>query len=221
MILGHLPHLEADRSFPHNMPRKFKKGYYVQGQFVAEGSDLDLELKRELKGTDDASRTDLKRESEELQDLGKELLTLRADLLNGIGLPDKLIGALAEAKRITNFEGKRRQMQFIGKQMRGLEEDQVEAVRAALDEQLNGSAQDNLMLHQAETWRHRLISEDDAFGEWVAQFPETDTQQLRSLVRQARKDLVPEKPGAAPRHGKAYREIFQLVREQLSGTGGE
>ena len=221
MILGHLPHLEADRSFPHNMPRKFKKGYYVQGQFVAEGSDLDLELKRELKGTDDASRTDLKRASDALQKLGEDLLTLRLDLLTRLNLPEKLVDGLAEAKRITNFEGKRRQMQFIGKQMRGLEEDQVEAVRAALDEQLNGSAQDNLMLHQAETWRHRLISEDDAFGEWVAQFPETDTQQLRSLVRQARKDLVPEKPGAAPRHGKAYREIFQLVREQLSGTGGE
>ena len=52
----------------------------------------------------------------------------------------------------------------------------------------------------------------------MAQFPDTDTQQLRSLVRQARKDLVPEKPGAAPRHGKAYREIFQLVREQLMGA---
>jgi ribosome-associated protein len=63
------------------MSRKFKKGYFVQGQFVAEGSELDLELKRELKGgSDEPSRTELKRESDELQKLGESLLTLRADL---------------------------------------------------------------------------------------------------------------------------------------------
>ena len=90
------------------MSRKPKKGYFVRGQFVAEGSEMDIQLKAELKGTFDASRTDLKRESDELQDLGKELLTLRADLFAAIGLPDKLVDAMAEAKRITNFEGKRR-----------------------------------------------------------------------------------------------------------------
>ena len=49
------------------MSRKLKKGYYVKGQFVAEGSALDLEYKRELRGTDEPTRTDLKRESTELQ----------------------------------------------------------------------------------------------------------------------------------------------------------
>ena len=96
------------------MPRKFKKGYFVQGQFVAEGSELDLELKRELKGGDEPSRTDQKRESDELQKLGESLLTLRGDLMDRIALPEKLADAVQEAKRISNFEGKRRQMQFIG-----------------------------------------------------------------------------------------------------------
>ena len=100
------------------MSRKPKKGYFVRGQFVAEGSELDLELKRELKGTDEASRTDLKRESDELQKLGEELLHLRAALFDALPLGEKLADAVAEAKRITNFEGKRRQMQFIGKLMR-------------------------------------------------------------------------------------------------------
>ena len=72
------------------MSRKPKKGYFVRGQFVAEGSEMDIQLKAELKGTFDASRTDLKRESDELQELGKELLTLRADLLTRLDLPDKL-----------------------------------------------------------------------------------------------------------------------------------
>ena len=198
------------------MSRKPKKGYFVRGQFVAEGSELDLEFKRELKGTDEATRTDLKRASTELQKLGEDLLTLRTDLMARLDLSEKLVDAVAEAKRITNFEGKRRQMQYIGKLMRGLDDEQLNAVRAALNEQLNGSAEDNLRLHQAESWRERMVADDEAVGEWIAQFPGTDTQQLRSLVRQARKDAVPEKPGEAQRHGKAYREIFQLLREQLA-----
>jgi ribosome-associated protein len=203
------------------MSRKPKKGYFVRGQFVAEGSELDLELKAELKGTTEASRTDLKRESTELQKLGEALLTLRADLMAGLPLPEKLSDAVAEAKRITNFEGKRRQMQYIGKLMRGLDEETRQAVRNALEEQHKGSASDALALHQAEKWRDDLIAREEALDEWLRQHPQTDTQQLRALIRQARKDVQPDKEsiskGLAPRHGRAYREIFQLVKDQLTG----
>ena len=207
------------------MSRKPKKGYFVRGQFVAEGSEMDIALKAELKGTPDASRTDLKRESDELQDLGKELLSLRADLFARIGLPDKLVEALAEARRITNFEGKRRQMQYVGKLMHKLDDDTVAAVRTALQEQRSGSAADKLALHLAEQWRDRLIAEDSAQAEWIAHHPGTDIQQLRALIRQARKDApgahdatVAQSQGLAPRKGRAYRELFVLVRTQLGGA---
>lgn len=202
------------------MSRKPKKGYFVRGQFVAEGSELDLELKVELKGTNDASKTDLKRESTELQKLGEALLTLRADLMEGLALPEKLADALAQARRITNFEGRRRQMQFIGKLMRGLDPQALQAVRDALQAQQKGSARDALSLHQAEQWRNDLIAREDAFDQWLRAHPETDTQQLRALIRQARKDAQPDQDliskGLAPRQGRAYREIFQLVRDELS-----
>ena len=210
------------------MSRKPKKGYFVKGQFVAEGSELDLQLKAELKGTQDASRTELKRESDELQDLGKELLTLRTDLFNRLGLPDKLADALAEARRITNFEGKRRQMQYVGKLMRKLEPAVVQAVRDALDEQRSGSAKEKLALHQAEQWRDRLIAQDGAQAEWIELYPDTDIQQLRALIRQARKDAptaheatVAQSQGQAPRKSRAYRELFALVRAQISGIAAE
>ena len=210
------------------MSRKPKKGYFVKGQFVAEGSELDLQLKAELKGTQDASRTELKRESDELQDLGKELLTLRTDLFNRLGLPDKLADALAEARRITNFEGKRRQMQYVGKLMRKLEPAVVQAVRDALDEQRSGSAKEKLALHQAEQWRDRLIAQDGAQAEWIDLYPDTDIQQLRALIRQARKDApspheatVAQSQGQAPRKSRAYRELFALVRAQISGIAAE
>ena len=209
------------------MSRKPKKGYYVKGQFVAEGSELDLQLKAELKGTE-TSRTDLKRESDELQELGKDLLGLRADLFQRLQLPETLVLALGEARRITNFEGKRRQMQYVGKLMRQLDEDAVAAAHAALGEQQSGSAAEKLALHQAEQWRDRLIAEDDALAPWLEQFPRTDTQQIRALIRQARKDApagkeanVQESQGLAPRKGRAYRELFQLVREQLQDAGTE
>ncbi|WP_298923159.1 ribosome biogenesis factor YjgA [uncultured Ramlibacter sp.] len=201
------------------MSRKPKKGYFVRGEFVAEGSELDLQLKAELRGTADASRTDLKRESTELQKLGEALLTLRADLLERIGLSEKLQDALVEANRITNFEGKRRQMQFIGKLMRLLDPETLQSVRDALEDQHRGSAAERLALHQAEQWRDKLIADDEALALWLAAHPRTDVQQLRALVRQARKDNPPDKAaesqGLAPRHGRAYRDIFQLVREHL------
>jgi len=204
------------------MPRKPKKGYYVKGQFVAAGSELDLQLKAENKGTAQSSKTDQKRESQALQSLGQELLTLREALFARLLLPENLQDALAEAKRITDFEGKRRQMQFVGKLMRTLDEEQLDAIRAALEEQRSGSAAERLLLHQAENWRERLVADDNALGEWLAQYPDTDTQHLRTLIRQARKDTpdahhvqVAQSLGLVPRKGRAWREIFQYVRNTL------
>jgi ribosome-associated protein len=210
--------------YPLSMSRKPKKGYFVRGQFVAEGSELDLELKAELKGTDGSSRTDRKKDSDERQDLGVEMLTLRNDLSQRLNLQghvtDQLRDALVEARRITNFEGKRRQMQYVGKLMRKLSEESIEAVKDALNEQRMGSTRDTLALHLAEHWRDRLIADDTAVQEWMTEHPSTDSQQLRALVRQARKDDTTSKAdvakGLLPRQGRAYREIFQLIKEQMN-----
>ena len=200
------------------MSRKPKKGYYVKGHFVAEGSELDLQLRAEQTGGE-PSRTELKKESAELQKLGEALLTLRAELMERLALPEGLVTALAELKRITNFEGRRRQLQYVGKLMRQLEPETLQSVRDALEEQRSGSAQDTLALHAAEKWRDDLIASDDALQSWLAAHPGTDVQQLRALIRQARKDGAPTQDevskGQAPRRGRAYREIFQIVREHL------
>ena len=130
------------------MSRKPKKGYFVKGVFVAEGSELDLELKAELKGTDSASKTDLKRESSERQALGESLLELRKDLREKLlaqgHLNERLLEAVDEAGRISNFEGRRRQMQFVGKLMRLLTEEDIQAIRQALDVQHKGSAEEEI-----------------------------------------------------------------------------
>ncbi len=206
------------------MSRKPKKGYYVQGLFIALGSELDLAYKRELKGTDAASKTDLKRESTERQKLGEDLLELRADLKEKLllkgHLNTALIDAVSEAKRITNFEGKRRQMQYVGKLMRRLGQEDLEAIRDSLEIQHGGSAKETLALHESEAWRKRLIEDDQALGEWLAKYPRQEPQEFRALVRQARKDAQPltraeVSTGKAPRQGRAYRDLFRWIRETL------
>jgi ribosome-associated protein len=187
------------------MPRKPTKGYFVRGQFIAEGSELDLELRREA-GADKPSKTDLKRSSTELQKLGEQLLEL--------GAP---------ARSISNFEGRRRQLQFVGKLMRSLDEGALAAARAAVSERLAGSAQQTAMLHQAQQWRDQLIADDTALARWIAGAPalsaSEDLQQLRALIRQARKDATAQSKapaGEAARQGHAFREIYQLVMARLA-----
>lgn len=208
------------------MARKPRKGYFVRGQFVAAGSELDAELQREMRG-DGPSKTELKAQSAELQALGEQLLELRAELLQPLALPDALLEALDELKRITSFEGRRRQSQYVGKLMRRLPGERVAAIRAALDEQRQGSARDTLRLHAAERWRERLLADDAALGAWMMQFPDSDVQQLRSLLRQARKEAPDAREaeqarasGQGLRQGRTYRRLFQLIQSALERAEG-
>jgi len=198
------------------MSRKPKKGYFVKGQFVAEGSELDLELKLAMKWGHSTSKTDAKRESVELQQLGEQLLDLRGDLFKPLPLPDKLADALNDAKRITNFEGKRRQMQFIGKLMRQVD---PEPLQEAVANFKLGGAQDALALHQAEQWREALLADDQALTRWMTEHPDTDAQPLRALIRQARLEVRPDAgAGVAQRQGRHFRDLFQFIKTHLKAT---
>lgn len=153
------------------------------------------------------SKTQRKKASHELQDLGEALVALPASRVKDLAIPDNLRDAVHEYLRTRSHEGKRRQMQYIGKLMRGV--DTAPIRQAVLDMQL-GRAKDSLALHEAERWRAELVADDAAIGNFVQQFPGTDMQQLRSLVRAARKDaaLAPEQ-----RSGRAYRELFQFIKQ--------
>jgi len=113
------------------MTRKSRKGYYVKGEFVVPGSAADRELGAAA-DSDSPSRTARKNASEDLQRTGEALLTLRPEVFGGLDLPDRLRDAVVEAKRLDNFGAKRRQLQFIGKLMRGLTPEQLDALNAAL-----------------------------------------------------------------------------------------
>lgn len=159
---------------------------------------------------DKPSKTRLKQQSHGLQTLGLALAALGDDTLGAIEMPEPLRDAIAEFRRTKSHEGRRRQMQYVGKLMRGADE---EALREAVAAATLGTAQSALALHQAERWRAELIASDDAMTTWLQSHPDTDTQQLRSLVRAARRDaagLVPE-----ARQPKSFRELFQFIKPML------
>lgn len=159
---------------------------------------------------DRPSKSLLKRQAHELQALGEALLGLPDEKLAALASSQQLVDAVREYKRTRSHEGRRRQMQYIGKLMRGTDTGPLREAVAAL--QLP-SARDTLLLHDAERWRLDLVASDDALTRWAAAHPHTELQQLRALVRQARKDaaLPPEQ-----RHGRAWRELFRFVKPHLA-----
>ncbi len=162
------------------------------------------------------SKTARKAQSQHLQDAGVRLLTLPAAQLAALHLPERLLGALDEARRITHREGLRRQRQFIGRLMRQLDEAQLAAISATFEARDATSAAAAALQHAAEHWRARLLDGGDAaLHEWLTQHPASDAQRLRALLRQARKDAAAST--ASPPQRRAWRELFRLLREELGG----
>jgi ribosome-associated protein len=151
------------------------------------------------------SKTRRKREMHELQALGAELARLSEAQLESIELPE----ALLEAKRISSHEAKRRQMQYIGRLMRGLD---PAPIRARLGEIEGSSAQATARHRRLESWRERLLGDDEALTEFAAEHPGADLQALRTLIRNARKE------GGAGKPPRAYRELFRVLKAIEAST---
>ena len=165
---------------------------------------------------DDArpSKSELKRRSLDLQTLGEELAALSAEALGRIEMPEALREGLLTLQRTRSHEGRRRQQQYVGKLMRSADE---AVLRDAVSAATVGSARETLLLHEAERWRAQLVADDSAIGAWIAAFPASDAQHLRSLVRAARRDAAaPEAAGQAARRGKSWRELFQFIKPHLT-----
>lgn len=166
------------------------------------------------------SKTRMKQVSHDLQALGEALLELPKAKLAKLPMPERLLDALNELRRIKNFEGRRRQLQFVGKLMRDVD---PEPLREAVAEQRLPSARQVLALHQAEAWRDRLIAADAALTEWLDAHPADDVQALRTMVRNARKEAqqaeaAQANDGAVERKGRHYRDLFQHVKAALEAS---
>jgi ribosome-associated protein len=200
------------------MPREPKHASNRQAEEIdAESADWPTSKRQAAIDGTAPSRNELKKQMQDLQELGEAVAALPVDRLDKLKLDERLRDAIDELRRTRSFEGKRRQIQYIGKLMK---HENPEPLREAVASYRVGSATDTLALHQAEYWRDQLLAGDDALASWVKEYPATDVQQLRSLVRAARKEKL--EPGE--RRGRAYRDLFKLVKEQMqspSDSGDE
>jgi ribosome-associated protein len=157
-------------------------------------------------GYDRPSKSQLKREMHALQELGLALVELPKDALKRMPMPENLADAVLETRRITDHEGRRRQIQYVGKVMRSLTEDEIAALRQALDTYNGVNKAETAKLHWIERTRDALIADDEAFTAFLRQHPAADAQEGRTLIRNARKEAQQGKP---PRY---FREVFQWIK---------
>ncbi|THC42816.1 ribosome biogenesis factor YjgA [Massilia sp. Mn16-1_5] len=153
------------------------------------------------------SKSELKRQMDELQKLGAQLVAEPRDRVKRVPMPDDVKDAILECQTITNHEGRRRQLQFVGKKMRTLTEEEVAVIQRTIDSWKGASKAETAALHALERRREKLLSDDKALTTLLEEHPELDVQHLRTLIRNARKEQAENKPP------KAYRELFQILKE--------
>lgn len=158
------------------------------------------------------SKTRRKHDAHELQRLGQALAALDAERFAALPLPEALRDALLEYRRTRSHEGRRRQLQYVGKLMRRVDPQplQAEVAAAAL-----GPARQAQQLHAAERWRERLLADERELAHWLHAHPHSDPMQLRRLLRAARDDAA--RP-AADRNPRAARALFRLLRRELDAA---
>jgi len=153
------------------------------------------------------SKSSKKRDMTALQDLGARLVELNEQQIASMQLPEALLDAVLEAKRLNRREARRRQMQYIGRLMRDID---ATPIRERLEEWRGQGREHTAQLHALERWREELMADDPALERFLREYPGADSQKLRSLIRNARR----EQSAALP--PKTYRELFRVLREMTT-----
>ena len=154
----------------------------------------------------EVSKSQRKRDMHALQALGKTLVELPQEQLARLELPDPLREAVLDARRISARGASRRQLQYVGRLMRDVDADHI---REQLEVVQAGAVKNVAILHRAERWRERLLSDAEEMSEFVSAFPGADTQRLRTLLRNATREIAESKP---PR---SFRQLLRDIRETM------
>ncbi len=152
------------------------------------------------------SRTQRKHEVEALQTLGRALTELARDQLKRVPLPDDLRNAVLDWHRFPGHEAKRRQLQYLGRLMRKIDPAPIEEAIAHIRGESTAA---KAHFHSLERWRERLLTDPNGLTVWMAEHPDSDAQQLRTLIRNAAREADQGKPP------KSSRELFRVLREAI------
>jgi ribosome-associated protein len=162
---------------------------------------------------DRPSKSQLKREMTALQKLGAELIAEPRERVKRVPMPEDVRDAILECQLIKDHEGRRRQLQYVGKKMRTLDPEELAAIQRTIDSWKGQSKAETATMHAMERRREKLLTDDTVLTELLAEHPELDAQHLRTLIRNARKEQAEHKPP------KAYREIFQILKQLQAKSG--
>ena len=171
-----------------------------RGAVGFQSSEFEQEYER-------PSKSELKRQMDELQKLGAQLVAEPRDRVKRVPMPEDVRDAILMCQTITNHEGRRRQLQFVGKKMRTLSEEEVAVIQRTIDSWKGASKAETAALHALERRREKLLTDDKALTDLLTEHPQLDVQHLRTLIRNARKEQAESKPP------KAYRELFQILKD--------
>ena len=150
------------------------------------------------------SKSQRKRDALALQALADELAQLSPTELDAVPLPDALRDAVVAARELSRG-AYRRQVRYLGRLLRDIDSDPI---RSAVDARRGATHEDKARLKRLERWRERLVEEGDpAVAELLEEYPGADPQQLRQLLRNARREHAGGRP---PR---SYRQLFRFLRE--------
>jgi len=181
---------------------------------ISEINDTKANYKNEQGNTErdnSPSKSQIKRECNHLLDLGEEILKLKAEDLNSLELPEKLEEAVATALKIKSRSGLKRQRQYIGKLLRSVDSEAIEARLKKIKHQHDTNT---AQFKRLEKWRDNLIDNDkETLNEVIARFPEIDRQQINQLIRAANQEQQRNKPPAAA------RKLFKYLRELEESLG--
>jgi ribosome-associated protein len=162
-------------------------------------------VKKDIQPDDDSSpgaksKSQVKRELDELKAIGTRLVELPAHYLSE--MPDEVAEAVRQAGRIHRGSARKRQIQYIGKLLR---EDEGTRARQLLDRYDSASTSHQQQFHRLERWRDQLLIDESAIIDEIRrEIPDLDVQQLRTMVRQARREEEDR---------SAFRRIFQFLKE--------
>jgi len=152
------------------------------------------------------SKSEVKRKMLARQDLAKTLSELSSDAIKSLPVDEQLKDKLLETHKIKTFGAIKRHTLYLGKLMRAYDDDEVNAIQERLDALQGVNKAEVAKFHYLERLRDDLVLADAHLTLFIKDHPLIDVQELRTLIRNARKEKEQNKPP------KSYREIFQLLK---------
>lgn len=161
------------------------------------------------------SKSEAKRRMTALQKVGEELVGLSVDTLKKFQLPEILLDALLDAKRINpnKHGGMNRQMQYIGKLMRGVDAAPIIEKLAAMKAP---SQKQTALQHLAEQWRTRLLADASATGAFKNEFMTGEDvsaiEEFDTLIAAARDEYLKQRPP------KYFRVLYKALLKRFTAA---